>query len=157
MLVSVQQCVWSGYSSWPVYLEYMRTIVVAGPNSHTGWFPSFCLNAWDVLGEIGAFWVPLLNLIKQWDQWGELRLELTQPYRGLFMLLLKSRGPRVSMHHTQENTRQLPDSPGPSSPPLNPSLLAVYKEHIASLEPLSKSCRSHCEAPHFLLSLRREM
>lgn len=73
------------------------------------------------------------------------------------MLLLKSRGPRVSMHHTQENTRQLPDSPGPSSPPLNPSLLAVYKEHIASLAPLSKSCRSHCEAPHFLLSLRREM
>lgn len=61
----------------------------------------------------------------------------------------KSRGPRVSMHHTQENTRQLPDSPGPSSPPLNPSLLAVYKQHIASLEPLSKSFRSYCEAPPF--------
>lgn len=61
------------------------------------------------------------------------------------MLLPKSRGPRVSMHHTQENGRQLPDSPGPSSPPLNPSPLAGYKEHIASLEPLSKSRRSHCE------------
>lgn len=73
------------------------------------------------------------------------------------MRLQESRGPRVSMHHTQENTRQLPDSPGPSSPPLNSSLLNVYKEHIASQEPLSKSFRSHGEAPHFLLSLRREM
>lgn len=65
------------------------------------------------------------------------------------MLLPKSRGPRVSMHHTQENARQLPDSPGPSSPPPppGPSPLAGYKEHIASLEPLSKSRRSHCE-PH---------
>lgn len=63
------------------------------------------------------------------------------------MLLPKSRGPRVSMHHTQENARQLPDSPGPRRPPLNPSPLAGYKEHIASLEPLSKSRRSHCETP----------
>ncbi len=123
----------------------------------TGWFPQFSLNPLDVLGRNRGLLSSLLNLIRQWDQWGELRLELSQPYRGLFMLPLESMGPRVSMHHTQENTRQLPDSPGPSSPPLNPSLLTVYKEHIASLEPLSKSFRSHCEAPHFLLSLRREM
>lgn len=139
-------------NTWGSLLWQAPTLILT-----TGLFPSFCLNAWDVLGVVGAFWVPLLNLIKQWDQWGELRLELTQPYRGLFIPLLKSRGPRVSMHHTQENARQLPDSPGPSSPPLNPSLLAVYKEHIASLELLSKSFRSYCEAPHFLLSLRREM
>ncbi len=137
---------------WGPLLWRAPTLIVI-----TGWFPQFSLNAWDILGEAGAFWVCLLNLIKQWDQWGELRLELTQPYRGLFMPLLKSMGPRVSMHHTQENTRQLPDSPGPSSPPLNPSLLTVYKEHIAWLEPLSKSFRSHCKAPHFLFSLRREM
>lgn len=138
--------------TWGPLLWQATTLILI-----TGWFPSLCLNAWDVLGEIGAFWFPLLNLIKQWDQWGELRLELTQQYRGLFMQQPKSRGPRVSMHHTQENTRQLPDSPGPSSPPLNPSLLTVYKEHIALLESLSKSFRSRCEAPHFLLSLRREM
>lgn len=65
------------------------------------------------LEEIEALPVRLLNLIKQWDQWGELRLELTQPYRGFFILLLKTKGPRVSIHHTQENTRQFPDSLGP--------------------------------------------
>lgn len=107
-------------------------------------------------GEIGVFGVPLLNLIKQWEQWGELRQELTQPYRGLFIPLSEPRGPRVSMYYTQENTRQLPDSGGPSSPCLKTSLLAIYKEHIASLEPLSKSSPSHCKAPHFLPSLRRE-
>lgn len=148
------------HSSWPfLYLRFTRTIVMAGWSSHaSNRFISIllfeCMQHYG--GEIGAFYVPLLNLIKQWDQWGELRLELTQPYRGLF-IPLQSRGPRVSMHHTQENTRQLPDSPGPSSPPRNPSLLAAYKEHITSLEPLSKSFRSHCEAPHFLPSLRREM
>lgn len=106
--------------------------------------------------------VSLLNLIKQWDQWKELRLELSQPHRGLFILLPNLTGSRVSMHHTQENSKQLPDSRSHSSPPLNlpPYTLllhAVYKKHIALLEPLSKSFRSHCEAPHFLLSLRREM
>lgn len=68
------------------------------------------------------------------------------------MLLLNLTGSRVSMHHTQENSKQLPDSRSHSSPPLNlpPYTLllhAVYKKHIALLEPLSKSFRSHCEAP----------
>lgn len=40
------------------------------------------------------------------------------------MLLPQSRGPRVSRHHIQENARQLPDSPGPSSPPLPGSNIA---------------------------------
>lgn len=57
------------------------------------------------------------------------------------MLLPQSRGPRVSRHHIQENTRQLPDSPGPSSPP-------VPGSNIASLGPLSKGRRSHGQSPH---------
>lgn len=43
------------------------------------------------------------------------------------------------MHHTQENIRQLPDSPGPGSPPpQNPSLLASYKEQSGPAEATSK-------------------
>lgn len=65
------------------------------------------------------------------------------------MPLSKSRGPGVSMHHTQENTRQPPDSPDHSSLPLNHSLLPVYKEHITMPEPLSKGFPPHCEASPF--------
>lgn len=60
------------------------------------------------------------------------------------------------MRRTKANAGPLADSPGRSSPPLNSSPLQVYKEHIAWLEPLSKSFRTHCEAPHFLLSLSQE-
>lgn len=84
-----------------------------------------------------------------------IKTEADSALQSLLYGAVEVEGPRVSMHHMQENTRQLLDCPGPRS--LGLSLLTVYKKDITSLEPLSKSFRSHCKAPHFLLALKREM
>lgn len=78
----------------------------------TGWHP-WCFGG--CLGP-GSFWVALLNLIKQLDplRWIRAWVE-SAAQRGLYAAAEVKR-PGVSMHHTQENIRQLPDSPGPGSP-----------------------------------------
>lgn len=118
----------------------------------TGWFPSSGLNAWGVLG---AFWVPLLNLIKQW---GELGAGADSAFTEASLCRCWSRGgPGLACITHRKTPGSSQTVQAPAVRPWIPHWLHIYKEHIALLEPRSKSSRSHREAPHFLLSLRREM
>lgn len=95
----------------------------------------------------GSFWVPLLNLIKQQDPLRWIRVELSLQHRGLFMLLLKSRGPGLACITHRKTLGSSQTVQAPAVRPLNPSLLASYKEQTGPAEATSKELSFTPRAP----------